>query len=338
MKIKKDCELTISIVIPTYNSAKWLPRCLRGIMNQNYPFEKIEIIISDGGSTDDTLAIAKKLLGSFNFKILHNKKKLAEPGVSLGLKNASNQICTILAVDNILKDESYLRKISKTLCRDDIFAAFATHLYTNKDNWYTKYWNVFTDPFNHFVYGNAANCRTFKKIYKVLEKNDDYMIFEFDINNYPMLAFAQGFTLKNSYIRERKSANDDLLPVIDLIKKRKKMAYVYTTGVVHHSVNDLKNYIKKQKWAVNNFLIKADYGINSRKSLFSPYRKARMYIWPFYAISFVAPLLRGVYGSVKDRNSIWLYHPFINFLTVLIVTWEVVKVKILKSNKIIERQ
>lgn len=42
----------ISVIVPTYNSLKWLPRCLESITGQEY--QNLEIIIVDNGSTDGT--------------------------------------------------------------------------------------------------------------------------------------------------------------------------------------------------------------------------------------------------------------------------------------------
>ncbi len=50
----------VSIVIPTYNSAKVLPFCLESIRNQEYPIDKIEIIVVDNFSQDNTVKISKK--------------------------------------------------------------------------------------------------------------------------------------------------------------------------------------------------------------------------------------------------------------------------------------
>jgi glycosyltransferase involved in cell wall biosynthesis len=50
---------SISIITPTYNSAKTLSFCLDSIKNQDYNGD-IEIIIANGGSTDSTLEIAQK--------------------------------------------------------------------------------------------------------------------------------------------------------------------------------------------------------------------------------------------------------------------------------------
>lgn len=48
----------VTINIPTYNSAKTLAQTLESIKMQTYP--NIEVIVSDGGSNDETVAVARK--------------------------------------------------------------------------------------------------------------------------------------------------------------------------------------------------------------------------------------------------------------------------------------
>ena len=45
----------ISVVIPAYNIASWLPRCLESVICQTY--QNLEIIVIDDGSTDATSQI-----------------------------------------------------------------------------------------------------------------------------------------------------------------------------------------------------------------------------------------------------------------------------------------
>lgn len=49
---------TISIVVPSYNQAAFLEQNIRSILLQNYP--KLEIIVMDGGSSDESVDILKK--------------------------------------------------------------------------------------------------------------------------------------------------------------------------------------------------------------------------------------------------------------------------------------
>lgn len=50
-----------SIVVPSYNQGRYLERCLRSIVQQDYP--DLELIVIDGGSTDDSLAILERYRG-----------------------------------------------------------------------------------------------------------------------------------------------------------------------------------------------------------------------------------------------------------------------------------
>lgn len=45
----------ISIIIPTYNVGDILSGCLESVKKQDWPQEKIEIIVVDGGSKDKTM-------------------------------------------------------------------------------------------------------------------------------------------------------------------------------------------------------------------------------------------------------------------------------------------
>lgn len=57
--MKKDP--IISVIIPTRNSKWILPVCIRGILENNYPKDKVEIIIVDNESSDGTVEYAKKI-------------------------------------------------------------------------------------------------------------------------------------------------------------------------------------------------------------------------------------------------------------------------------------
>jgi glycosyltransferase involved in cell wall biosynthesis len=67
---------SISIVIPTYNGEQTLAQCLESIVKQDYPREKVEIIIVDGGSKDKTLDVAKNGLDPSTMRTLENKHLL----------------------------------------------------------------------------------------------------------------------------------------------------------------------------------------------------------------------------------------------------------------------
>ena len=49
----------VSFIIPTLNAAGILGNCLASIRNQDYPKERYEILVVDGGSKDGTQDIAR---------------------------------------------------------------------------------------------------------------------------------------------------------------------------------------------------------------------------------------------------------------------------------------
>jgi glycosyltransferase involved in cell wall biosynthesis len=51
-------QMLVSVVIPTYNSARFLGICLESLKNQSW--KKLEVIVVDDGSTDGTIETAQK--------------------------------------------------------------------------------------------------------------------------------------------------------------------------------------------------------------------------------------------------------------------------------------
>ncbi|MDY4514794.1 MAG: glycosyltransferase family 2 protein, partial [Paludibacteraceae bacterium] len=47
---------TISVIVPVYNTASYLSRCIESLVNQTY--SDLQIILIDDGSTDESGAIA----------------------------------------------------------------------------------------------------------------------------------------------------------------------------------------------------------------------------------------------------------------------------------------
>lgn len=319
--MRKDKFPKISVVTPTLNNANILNGFFERLMKQNYPKEKMEIIVADGGSTDPTLSIAKK----YGAKIYNNKKVLAEPGVILGMVKATGDIMTVLAADNYLNDPDSFNKIAKTFYDERVFAAFPRHESTKDDSIFTKYVNAFTDPFSHFVYGYAANGRTFKKIYKTLEHNETYDIYDFkDSPQIPLIAFAQGFCIRSGYKRDSRHGYDDIKPVMDIINSGKQIAFIYSLPLYHHTIKDLGHFIRKQRWATRNAISNKKYGISYRLQNLSSAQKARVKICPFYALSFFVPLIYSIFHLVKDKEKMWIFHSPLCFLSASASLYEII--------------
>lgn len=94
----------ISIIIPTFNSAKYIATCVESIINQRY--DNFEIIIIDDGSDDETKQTLKQLNSQYNkiqvFYQLHSGVSAAR---NLGLTKATGDYITFIDSDDTLAVE-----------------------------------------------------------------------------------------------------------------------------------------------------------------------------------------------------------------------------------------
>lgn len=65
---KNSTSQEVSIIIPCYNPGEMFERCLNSCFEQTYP--NIEIIIVDNNSTDDSIAIARKLAANNSRRVI----------------------------------------------------------------------------------------------------------------------------------------------------------------------------------------------------------------------------------------------------------------------------
>ncbi len=90
----------VSVIIPAYNCAKYIEKCVETIENQTY--NNIEIIICDDCSTDNTREILMDLESKYsNIKILHNKTNLKAAATrNKCIKNANGNFIAIQDADD----------------------------------------------------------------------------------------------------------------------------------------------------------------------------------------------------------------------------------------------
>src|SRR2546427_13222053 len=99
---------SISVIVPTYNSERTISECLTSLITQDYPRDKVEVIVVDGGSRDRTLEIVGKCGVD---KVLDNPLRTGEAGKSVGVGASRNTILLFQDSDNILNEPDWLRRM-----------------------------------------------------------------------------------------------------------------------------------------------------------------------------------------------------------------------------------
>ena len=98
--------MLVSIIITNYNYSKYLHRCLRSCLKQTLDDDKIEIILVDDNSTDNSIDVAKDYIKLPNFKIISMKKNMGVAYCSnIGLKNAKGKFVVRVDSDDYVTKE-----------------------------------------------------------------------------------------------------------------------------------------------------------------------------------------------------------------------------------------
>lgn len=112
----------VTVIMPVRNEAAFITRSVSAVIAQDYPRERMEILIVDGMSTDDTRRMVKALEGRYtNLRLIDNPKGIAPTGLNIGLAEARGEI--IIRVDGhceIAKD--YVRCCVEHLSQDGVDA------------------------------------------------------------------------------------------------------------------------------------------------------------------------------------------------------------------------
>ena len=314
----------ITFAVVTLNEEKRIRKCLSAIYLQDYPKNKMEVIIMDGCSTDKTLVIAKE----FKATVYFNKEKLAEPGLALAYKKARGDYTVFMAADNIIFDNSWTRKMVQPFLDDpvNIVASYCRVVHPPSDNIWNKYMNEDAEPFSAFVFEDTSHPEKFRKAYSVTKETDDYVVYNFTLGNFPLIALAQCFVLKTGLKRRRESKFDDIQPLIEVIKNKEEMAYVKNTGIYHLSVKDFSNLCQKLKRRVYNSISTGSYA--ARDEYVSFKRKVRRYLFLLYSLSVLFPFIDGVKMSLKKREPYALIHPIVSLIIAYYIFLNFMKIKV----------
>jgi len=88
----------VSVLVPVRNEADFIERCVRAILDNDYPAERVEILVIDGLSTDGTDELVKILAKEHrNIHLLPNPEQMVSYAMNIGIRQAKGEV--ILRVD-----------------------------------------------------------------------------------------------------------------------------------------------------------------------------------------------------------------------------------------------
>lgn len=105
----------ISVVIPVKNEALILKRCLESLKQLTYPKDKLEIIIADGLSKDNTREVAL----SSGAKVVNNEREIVSSGRNSGFTQAKGELVAFTDADCVF-DPGWLKNSVKYFRDPDV--------------------------------------------------------------------------------------------------------------------------------------------------------------------------------------------------------------------------
>ena len=98
----------LSVIVPAYNIAPWLPRCLDSILAQTY--ENLELIVVNDGSTDDTAAVLQEYaLHHERVTVIRQENRGVTAARLQGLREAKGEWIGFIDGDDEIDPEMYAR-------------------------------------------------------------------------------------------------------------------------------------------------------------------------------------------------------------------------------------
>ncbi|MEZ6127628.1 MAG: glycosyltransferase family 2 protein [Planctomycetaceae bacterium] len=107
----------VSVIVPIRNESGYIEGCLRSIQLSDWPTDRMEIVVVDGMSTDDTVEVVERMMRTdARIRLLTNPARVQTSAMNIGIREARGDI--ILRVDGhaeVLPD--YVRNSVSELVR-----------------------------------------------------------------------------------------------------------------------------------------------------------------------------------------------------------------------------
>ncbi len=305
----------ISFVTPMREQDFRVIGLLHSIRQQNYPQEKIEIVIVDDGSAPAVLERCKE----YGVKIVFNKEGRAEGkgrGKDIGIWESCGKYVVIAEADISLIGKEWINRMIAPLEESPVLFASVPKLYVKKEdhivNRYLSYVGV--DPFAAFrsLEGQLAFGRV------PLEDKGSY--YQVKLNPFaPYCMGSNGFMFR----RELIDKVGDYAQDVEFIARLVKNGFLYFAipkgaFVFHANVKSFRDFLKKRwRWTrdYTRFYAKEkkDFVWVTDKTNFFTYVAKNLLVFPNLFLS-----LKNWY---KDRDQAWLLHPFFLFISTSINIW-----------------
>lgn len=121
--------MKVSIITVVFNNCKTIKEAISSVQNQNY--SNLEHIIVDGGSTDGTVDIIRKLIDK-NSVFVSEKDNGLYDALNKGIKLATGNVIGILHSDDVFNSNEVISDIVYAFTKNNVDSVYADLVYVNR--------------------------------------------------------------------------------------------------------------------------------------------------------------------------------------------------------------
>jgi glycosyltransferase involved in cell wall biosynthesis len=277
----------VSIIIPTYNYARYIKEAICSVLEQDYPKNNIEIIVVDDGSTDNTHEVLMPFISSSQIRYFFQGNKGKAAATQKAIQEASGDI-----IFNLDADDYFLPgKISQTVALYNRYenlvhvANPAKFIIDNKDagqehfpdeiiNSNKKGIDVLSFFYNHkILYGGGSTFSAKSSVLKSLSIPDDVDMYIDEFLVLATLVRGETFFMNEPLSVWRGHSNNYTVKKVSVDSKGKRMLNS-SVGILQALQND-ESYSKeiKKLYGLHHYTrtlkLKEQMGIKSISDIFS---------------------------------------------------------------------
>jgi glycosyltransferase involved in cell wall biosynthesis len=333
----------ISIITPVYNSESVIGECLEAIAYQDYPKDKIEIIMPDGGSKDGTLKVIETFKGRLNITVCDNPLKTGEAGKAVGIDRAKGEIIALIDSDNIMPANYIADMVRPFELEPGIMGTEPLHFwFREKDAPLTRYFAMsgVNDPLCIFIgnydkYSYLTGKWTGFKLNTV--QKDGYFVIDLDEKKIPTIGANGTFLKKEFLVRANyKPYMFDIDVVYEILKSGVTKFVKVNTGIIHIYSPTFASFIKKQSRRINDFMFFADD--KKRTYPWSKMPVGGIVVFTLCCVTVLPLLFQAAAGFIRKPRWEWLFHPLVCWATLAIYGFTFIRARLTGKTAMKDRQ
>ena len=205
-------DALVSIITPSYNSAKFIAETIQSVQNQTY--QNWEMIIVDDGSSDETESVVLSIIQKDNHIQFHKLSQNSGPAVArnTGIEKASGDYMTFIDADDIWFP-TFIENNIKTIQETGIPFVFSSYKRANEQLEFV--YSDFIVPnkvsYSDILKSNSISCLTAfldikklgKKYMPLIRKRQDMGLW---LNYLKVIPFAHGIQETQAIYRIRENS------------------------------------------------------------------------------------------------------------------------------------